>query len=303
MAFDLKAYMSQQALLINAELENILLGLGPQPEKLRAAMRYSLLAGGKRLRPMLAIAAAQAVAGEETKSLGVLPAACALECLHTYSLIHDDLPAMDDDDSRRGKATNHKVFGEGMAILAGDALLTLCFEVLSQRLAEFRPEQVLQVVAEVARAAGAQGMVGGQVADILWEKEREQKGELAELLQYIHQHKTGALIVASVRAGAILAGAKPSELAALTDYARALGLAFQITDDLLDIYGDEDKLGKKTGQDTALGKLTYPAVHGVPRSKQQVSELLQAAIISLRIFGSSADPLRALADSLAEREY
>lgn len=303
MAFDLKAYVSQQALLINAELENVLLELGPQPEKLRAAMRYSLLAGGKRLRPILAIAAAQAVAGEDMKSLGVLPAACALECLHTYSLIHDDLPAMDDDDWRRGKATNHKVFGEGLAILAGDALLTLCFEILSQRLAEFRPEQVLQVVAEVARAAGAQGMVGGQAADILWEKEGERNGGLAELLQYIHQHKTGALIVASVRAGAILAGANPGELAALTDYARALGLAFQITDDLLDIYGDEKKLGKKTGQDIALGKLTYPAVHGKSKSKQRVSELLQTAIASLTIFGPSADPLRALAGSLAEREY
>ncbi len=302
MAFDLKAYMAQQVALINAELEEILLALGPHPERLHAAMRYSLLAGGKRLRPILTIAAAEAVAGRGASSRAVLPAACALECLHTYSLIHDDLPAMDDDDYRRGKATNHKVYGEGMALLAGDALLTLCFDILAQRLTAFEPDHVLQVVAEVARAAGAAGMVGGQAADILWEKGQHQDGAIAALLSYIHEQKTGALIVASVRAGAILAGSQPYELEALTDYARALGLAFQITDDLLDIYGDEAKLGKQIGQDLAHGKLTYPAVYGVPESKKQVKELLQAAIASLTVFGPSAEPLRALADSLAGRE-
>lgn len=303
MAFDLKTYLTQQALLINTELERILLDLVPQPSKLQAAMRYSLLAGGKRLRPILTIAAAEAIVGQGADGRRVLPAACALECLHTYSLIHDDLPAMDDDDWRRGKATNHKVFGEGIAMLAGDALLTLCFEILAQHLTGFQPEQVLQVVTEAARAAGAQGMVGGQAADILWEKTRERTGELAELLAYIHQHKTGALIVASVRIGAILAGANPEQLTALTAYAHDLGLAFQITDDLLDIYGDEAKLGKKVGQDVALGKLTYPAVHGVPESKHQVEQLLHSAIDNLISFGQGANPLRALAESLAEREY
>ncbi|NLW16127.1 MAG: polyprenyl synthetase family protein [Firmicutes bacterium] len=295
--------MAHQMKLINAELERIIDEFAPQPAKLRAAMAYSLMAGGKRLRPILVLAATEAIAGRGRLIQQVLPAACAIECLHTYSLIHDDLPAMDDDDWRRGKATNHRVFGEGMAILAGDALLTLCFEVLAQRLTYFPAEQVLQVVAEVAGAAGGQGMVGGQAADILWEKEGVQEGDQAQLLQYIHQHKTGALIVASVRTGAILAGAQPDQLTALTDYAHALGLAFQITDDLLDIYGDATKLGKQIGQDEALGKLTYPAVHGTAKSKQRVEELLQQATASLTAFGSDAAPLRSLAAFLAEREY
>ncbi len=302
MAFDLRGYMHHRVELINVELERILEEFAPQPTKLRAAMDYSLFAGGKRLRPILVLAAAEAVAGQRMKREQLLSAACAIECLHTYSLIHDDLPAMDDDDWRRGKATNHKVFGEGIAILAGDALLTLCFEILSQRLGGFRAEQVLQVIAEVAGAAGGQGMVGGQAADILWEKEQEREGEPDQLLQYIHEHKTGALLVASVRTGAILADAEPEQLAALTDYARAIGLAFQITDDLLDIYGDSSKLGKRTGQDEARGKLTYPAVHGVVEARRRVKELVRHANASLQSFGSGADPLRALADFLAERE-
>jgi geranylgeranyl diphosphate synthase type II len=265
-------------------------------------MHYSLMPGGKRLRAVLTLAAAEAVGADDRVLQQVLPASCAIECLHTYSLIHDDLPPMDDDDMRRGKLTNHKVFGEGLAILAGDALLTLCFELLSGLLSSHSAEQALQVVVEVAQASGAQGMVGGQAADILWEKERYQESELPELLHYIHRHKTGALIVASVRVGAILAGATTEELQALTDYASALGLAYQITDDLLDIYGDETKLGKKTGQDLALGKLTYPAVHGVQASRQRTRELVREALAALADFPSTALPLRALARSLSERE-
>ncbi len=301
--FDLSSYVQQQAVLVNAALEHILPSPEQQPAKLHTAMRYSLLAGGKRLRPILALAAAQAVSDCDSESKKVLPAACALECIHAYSLIHDDLPAMDDDDWRRGIATNHKVFGEGMAILAGDALLTYCFEILTQQLAGYPPELVLQVIAEVARAAGSQGMVGGQAADILWEKNHERDGNPAEVLEYIHNHKTGALIIAGVRIGAILAEADPDQLAALTAYAKCLGLAFQITDDLLDIFGDETKLGKKVGQDAALGKLTYPAVYGVAESKHQVKRLLSSATQHLRCFGAGADPLRALAGYLAEREY
>lgn len=301
--FDLRDYLQQQAALVNAELERVLPPPKQRPSKLHMAMHYSLLAGGKRLRPVLVLSAARAVCDSDTGSKGVLQAACAIECLHAYSLIHDDLPAMDNDDWRRGIATNHKVFGEGVAILAGDALLTLCFEILTQHLVGYPPELVLQVVAEVAQAAGSQGMVGGQAADVLWEKEQERIGDPDEVLEYIHNHKTGALIVASVRTGAILSEAKPEQLAALTAYANCLGLAFQITDDLLDIYGDEAKLGKKIGQDAALGKLTYPAVYGVAESKQQVKQLLSSAIDHLNCFGSGAAPLRALAESLAEREY
>ncbi len=294
--------MAQQAELINDWLERLLEDFAPRPVKLRDSMAYSLFAGGKRLRPILLLAAAEAVANQEVAKEQLLPAACALECLHTYSLIHDDLPAMDDDDWRRGKATNHKVFGEGMAVLAGDALLTLCFEILSQKLDGFAAEQVLRVIAEVARAAGGQGMVGGQAADILWEKERYQHEDPNRLLLYIHEHKTGALLVASVRAGAILAGAQPAQLAALTDYAYAIGLAFQITDDLLDIYGDSQKLGKQTGQDESRGKLTYPAIHGISESRRRVQELIRQAQVSLTPFGPEAEPLRALASFLAERD-
>lgn len=303
MEFELQVYMAQKVDQVNRELERMLSAANNSPAKLRDAMHYSLMAGGKRLRAILALAAAEAVGADEHVLKQILPAACAIECLHTYSLIHDDLPAMDDDDMRRGKLTNHKVFGEGIAILAGDALLTLCFELLAGCLSSFPAECVLQIVAEVAHAGGAQGMVGGQAADILWEKERQQESGLPELLSYIHRHKTAALIVASVRIGAILAGAKRQELQALTDYASAFGLAFQITDDLLDVYGDEAKLGKKTGQDSVLGKLTYPAVYGLSASKQKASNLAQAAQASLAHFSATALPLRVLASSLTEREY
>lgn len=301
MTFDLASYLGEQTELINAELDRLLPKVKQQPQRLHAAMRYSVLAGGKRLRPNLVLAAAQAINGSILLREQILPAACALECLHTYSLIHDDLPAMDDDDLRRGKATNHRVFGQGMAILAGDALLTLAFEILTN-LKGHEASAILAVIAEMAEAAGSLGMVGGQAVDIMWEQSQDCQGEPADALAYIHFHKTAALLIACVRIGALLAGAQPQQLAMLTKYAEAIGHAFQITDDLLDVYGDGDKLGKEVGRDAALGKLTYPAVHGLVKSEKQVKYLLEQALASLANFGPEANALRALAILVTTRE-
>jgi len=301
LGFDLDSYLRQQAAVVNAALERYLPAAEQQPTQLHTAMRYSVMAGGKRLRPILVLAAAQAIAGEPLAA--ALPAACALECIHTYSLIHDDLPAMDNDDYRRGMATNHKVFGEGLAILAGDALLTLGFEILTQHLEGFSAACKLQVIGEIACAAGSQGMVGGQSVDILWEKGQARDGEPTAALEYIHTHKTGALIVASVRTGALLAGASSSQLQALTQYAKCFGLAFQITDDLLDVFGDEAKVGKRLQKDALLGKLTYPAVYGVTEAQEEAQRLVAAAVASLASWGEEATPLRALAEYLVQREY
>lgn len=266
------------------------------PALIFEAVRYSVSAGGKRLRPILCMAAAEAVGGETE---AVLPAACALEMIHTYSLIHDDLPAMDNDDFRRGKPTSHKVFGEGIAILAGDALLTEAFRLLGDRvrMPDVPPERTLQVVREIAEAAGFFGMVGGQVKDLLAEGEKVD----LQTLYVIHRLKTGALILASLRAGAILAGAEEASLAPLSDYGRRIGLAFQIVDDILNVEGDPALLGKGTGSDAARGKVTFPALMGVEASRARAEELIREALASLKAFDERAAPLRAIARHILER--
>jgi geranylgeranyl diphosphate synthase type II len=249
--------LGSKAELINTALDLLLPRASAYPSPIHEAMRYSTLAGGKRLRGAFVIAVADILGTDGER---VLPAAAALEMIHTYSLIHDDLPAMDDDDYRRGKPTCHKVYGEAVAILAGDALLTLAFCTLS-RLQEkgFEPGVVLRVIQEVGKAAGSQGLIGGQAVDLDSEGVKVSK----ETLEYIHNHKTGALFSASVRCGALLSGAGDEELQALSEYAKGFGLAFQITDDLLDLTGDQELLGKKPGSDLAKNKATFPGILGI----------------------------------------
>jgi geranylgeranyl diphosphate synthase type II len=259
------------------------------------AMRYSLFAGGKRIRPVLGIAAARAVSDSP---VGVENAVCSLELIHTYSLIHDDLPALDNDDLRRGRPTCHKVFGEAMAILAGDSLLTLAFEVLS-RLNGVSPEKKIRLVQELARASGTVGgMIGGQVHDI----EGERQPPTAHLLESIHRAKTGALLRASVRMGAIYAGATEEELLALSAYGEHVGLAFQIVDDVLDVEASSEALGKTAGKDQAQQKITFPAVYGLERSRHMARAEQQAAHAALRLFDDRADRLRQIADYIVQRK-
>ncbi len=267
---------------------------------LHRAMQHSLFAGGKRIRPILSIASFEAAGGKGEK---ILPFACALEMIHTYSLIHDDLPAMDNDDYRRGKPTCHKVFGEAIALLAGDGLLTEAFRLMSHPHAKERPSGdealALDVINEVAQAAGVSGMVGGQVVDI------ESEGKTVDLptVQYIHTHKTGAMILASVRVGARLGGAKETVLRALTRYGESLGLVFQIADDILNVEGKAALMGKKTGTDLSKGKATYPAVLGIEESKIRSRELVEMAIDSLKPLGPEADPLREIARFIIARDH
>ena len=300
MPFDLNAYLTERRTLIEAELSRW--SAAPDaavaehlevPETLRKAMTYSLLAGGKRLRPILALAGCEAVGGERAVAL---PLACALEMIHTYSLIHDDLPAMDDDDFRRGRPTNHKVFGEGLAILAGDALLTEAFAVVSRSPAP--APVVVKVIAELAAAAGAAGMVGGQVIDI---EATGNKVEL-ELLRRLHAKKTGALLAVSVCAGARLGGADESAVAALRTYAEALGLAFQIVDDVLDVTADLQTLGKDPGSDQAAGKTTYVDLLGIDGARRHADQVMTAGIAALAPLGAAAEPLRALGRYTVERQ-
>lgn len=259
------------------------------PASLDAAIRYSLFAGGKRLRPALALAAAELVSGSDRPALSV---ACALEMIHTYSLIHDDLPSMDNDDLRRGKPTCHKAFNESTAILAGDGLLTMAFEQAAMT-------GSTEIVREIARAAGVAGMVGGQQFDL------EGEGQQLDMagLQQIHRAKTGALIRVALRAGGMAGGASAAELSALTDYGEHLGLAFQITDDILDVVGTEAKLGKPIGSDVGRGKSTYPALVGLDASKQLAAEAVAGAIAALDYFGDDAAVLRSLAEYLTSREH
>jgi geranylgeranyl diphosphate synthase, type II len=264
------------------------------PAQLAAAMRYSVLGGGKRLRPVLCLMAAEACGAEAEAAL---PAACAVELVHTYSLIHDDLPAMDDDDLRRGRPTCHKAFDEATAILAGDALLTLAFEILATQIRSTRA--AIGCVRALAEAAGAAGMVGGQMADLLAEG-RSDGTPLA--LEAIHRRKTGALLRAALRMGTIIAGADARHRAALDSYGRAVGLAFQIVDDLLDVQGDEAKLGKRVGKDFGLGKWTYPGFLGIEESRQRARQLADEAIAALAPLGPGGDRLQALALDLLERE-
>jgi geranylgeranyl diphosphate synthase type II len=295
-SFDLTAYMADRAQAVDRALDRFLPRESAPPASLHKAMRYSVFAGGKRLRPVLVAAGAEAVGGTLEP---VMPAACAVEMIHTYSLIHDDLPAMDNDDFRRGVPTSHKVFGEAIAILAGDALLTLAFRLLANSSpAGGEAGRLRDMLIEVADAAGSAGMVGGQVADI----ECEGKVAGAAIVDYIHTHKTAALIRASIRSGAILAGASAAELKALGVVGDSLGLAFQIMDDILDITATSEELGKTAGKDQAQQKATYPAVHGIEASRRRAQALVADAHAALAPFGERALPLRALGTFIIERK-
>jgi geranylgeranyl diphosphate synthase, type II len=295
-SFEIAAYMAERAGAVDEALGRFLPAESAQPQSLHRAMRYSVFAGGKRLRPVLVIAGAEAVGGRPEE---VMATACAVEMIHTYSLIHDDLPAMDNDDFRRGLPTNHKVFGEAIAILAGDALLTLAFRLLADNApAGQSGPRLRDVLVEIADAAGSAGMVGGQVADI----ECEGKPADAEIVDYIHTHKTAALIRASIRVGAVLAGAAPWQLDALGVAGGALGLAFQIMDDILDVTATTEELGKTAGKDQAQQKATYPAIHGIEASLRRAQALVVEAHAALGPLGPRALPLRALGTFIVERK-
>ena len=295
---ELKKYLKDRCQLVDEALDRLLPPEDELPASLHKSMRYSVFAGGKRVRPILMLAACEAVGGEIGRAV---PAACAMEMIHTYSLIHDDLPAMDDDDFRRGNPTNHKVFGEAVAILAGDALLTQAFILLaSPEYAEKTGAgRLLPVIREIAWCAGSHGMVGGQVVDM--ESEGKHDIDLATV-QYIHTHKTGALIKASVKSGALLGGADEASLAAMTRYGEAIGLAFQIADDILDIEGTTEEIGKDAGSDEARGKATYPAVVGITEAKKRAGELVEMALGALAVFDEKADPLREIAKYIVYRK-
>lgn len=295
----IEAYIQEYAAWIERELRQSLPGAWPIPDELRESMMYSLMAGGKRLRPILVLAAAEALGGNLEAAL---PAALAVEMIHTYSLIHDDLPAMDNDDFRRGKPTNHKVFGEAMAILAGDALLTHAFFTLVQayRRHGVAPDRIADLVEELSRLAGAPGMVGGQAADM----KGEQGLTRIEELEFIHLHKTSDLIVFSLKAGGRIAGATDAQLEALERFGTCVGLAFQIQDDILDLVGDEQKLGKPVQSDVKQQKVTYPYFIGIDASRAKVEDLTREAKTAL-VQGGIARPQRLLelADYLLNRDH
>lgn len=293
---ELKAYLQDRSSLVDQALDRWLPGEDTLPGSLHQSMRYSIFAGGKRLRPILMIAASEAVGGTARQ---VMHAACALEMIHTYSLVHDDLPAMDDDDFRRGRPTNHKAYGEATAILAGDALLTEAFRLLADADANrlIAPATALRVIEIVARFAGSQGMVGGQIVDM----DSEGKDIDFPTLEYIHTHKTGGLILASVQVGALLGGGDEEQIAALTRFGGAAGLAFQIADDILDVVGDQAELGKDVGSDQARGKATYPALLGLDEARQRANELCDIAVESLTPLGAAAETLQVLARYIVDR--
>jgi geranylgeranyl diphosphate synthase type II len=291
-----ETYLKERAQEVDQALERFLPTESRAPETIHKAMRYSVFAGGKRLRPVLVIAGAEAVGG---RMADVMPTACALELIHTYSLIHDDLPAMDNDDFRRGRPTSHKVFGEAMAILAGDGLLTHAFRLIADNWRPGMDPGVLRdVLVDVADAAGTDGMVGGQVADL----EAEGRRIGADMLDYIHLHKTAALIRTSIRVGARLSGATAAQLEALSVAGGDLGLAFQIVDDILDVTGTTEQLGKTAGKDQAQQKATYPAIHGLDASQARAGRLVGEALQALAPLGPPAEPLRALARFILERK-
>lgn len=292
-AFDLQDFLDSRTKRVNEALNGFLPKETTKPATLHRAMRYSIFAGGKRMRPALCIAAAEACGGRDADAL---PAACAVECIHTYSLIHDDLPAMDNDDFRRGKPTNHKVFGEGFAILAGDGLLTQAFEILAQAKGSTRyPHQ--RLVLELARASGSLQLIAGQVADL----EAEGRRIAAADLKYIHERKTSALLCCSARLGGMSANCTPAQLRALTDFGYHVGLAFQIIDDILDITQTSEQLGKTAGKDTAARKATYPSIVGLEKSRKIARELTAKAFEALKIFRGKAAALEALAMHLLQR--
>lgn len=292
-------YMETYTPLIETELSRIIPEEWEIPEQLRESILYSVMSGGKRLRPLMTLAATKAVGGSVEAAL---PVACAIELIHTYSLIHDDLPAMDDDDYRRGRLTNHKVYGEAMAILAGDGLLTHAFYMITQAAKhhDIPAQAVLDIIAEVSMRAGVAGMVGGQAADMLGEQGETDFAQLT----YIHQHKTGDLLIAALKSGGHAAGANPQQLAALERYGRSIGLAFQIQDDILDVIGDEEKLGKRTNSDDKQAKVTYPYFIGIEASRAKVKELTEEGKEALRS-GGFQDPnlLLEMADYLLNRDH
>ena len=293
---NIKTYLVSRQKLIERALDRYLPKADAKPATLHRAMRYSLFAGGKRLRPILCLATAEACGG---KIPNALPLACALECIHTYSLVHDDLPSMDDDDFRRGRPTCHKVFGDGIAILAGDALLTIAFEIVSNAKPTSRYDTSI-LLREIAVAAGSQRLIAGQVADL----EAEGKNVKRDQLQFIHENKTAAILKSSVRLGAMSANADARKLSAVTRFGQRLGLAFQIIDDILDVTQTSEILGKSAGKDVAAKKATYPAVIGLEKSRAEARRLTRQAHKALSVFRSSdAEPLHALANYLLEREY
>lgn len=292
--FDLKKYLEAQTASVNRALDQFLPRSSTKPATIHQAMRYSLFAGGKRMRPAVCLTAAEACGGSQNDAM---PLACAVECIHTYSLIHDDLPAMDNDDYRRGKLTNHKVFGEGIAVLAGDALLTQAFEIAAQSRGWPRyPHR--EIILELAKASGSLHLIAGQVADI----EAEGKKTSAQQLKYIHERKTSALLCCSVRLGGMSANCTPSQLKALTDFGYNVGLAFQIIDDILDITQTSEQLGKTAGKDTATQKSTYPSIVGLEKSRKIARQLTERAFASLKVFRGRAVALQALAEYLLRRE-
>ncbi len=293
---NIQAYLHKKKIIVDRSLEKLVPPATTYPSVVHEAMRYSLFAGGKRVRPLLAIASAEALGAS---SVGLLPLAGSLELVHTYSLIHDDLPAMDDDDFRRNRPTCHKVYGEAIAILAGDGLLNMAFEVLSdpKRLKIVPAARMLAIIREISTASGVFGMVGGQVVDI------QSEGRDVDLptLEYIHTHKTGALIRASVRVGALYARAGKRQLAALSHYGELVGLAFQIADDILDLTGTREEIGKDAGSDLKKDKKTFPSFYGIEESRRRAVEVADKAIYLLKDFDRKADPLRELAKYIVQR--
>lgn len=296
-SMDLKTYLIKKKAVVDSTLNACFSKTEGLASDIVDSMKYSLFAGGKRLRPILCIAGAEAVGGTETN---VLPVACALELIHTYSLIHDDLPVMDDDDLRRGRPTNHKVFGEAVALLAGDGLLTEAFNLMTatELTGRVSPSALLKVISLIAQASGYRGMIGGQLVDI------QSEGKQPDLLlvEFIHTRKTGALLNASVTSGAILGGGNDLQIQAISAYGEKIGLAFQISDDIMDIEGNSNTMGKKAGADEQRGKVTYPAVFGLAKSKKIQSELVGAAIDSLNVIDLRANTLRQIARYIVERK-
>jgi geranylgeranyl diphosphate synthase type II len=292
--FNLRQYLATRAKAVNAALDKFLPPEKARPATIHKAMRYSLFAGGKRMRPALCLAAAAACGGREADAM---PLACAVECIHTYSLIHDDLPAMDNDDFRRGKPTNHKVFGEGIAVLAGDALLTQAFEIAAQAKGWPRyPHRDL--ILEIAKASGSLQLVAGQVADLEGEGKKLSEDEL----RYIHERKTSALLCCSVRLGGMSANCTSAQLKALTDFGYHVGLAFQVIDDILDVTQTTEQLGKTAGKDTQAQKATYPAIVGLEKSRKIAEQLTNKAFAALKTFKGKAVALEALAEFLLKRD-
>jgi len=292
--FNLESFIERSTASVNAALDRFLPAEKTKPASIHRAMRYSLFAGGKRMRPALVLASAQACGGREADAL---PLACAVECIHTYSLVHDDLPAMDNDDYRRGKLTSHKVFGEGIAILAGDALLTQAFEIIAD--AKGWPRYAHRdLVLELARAAGSLQLIAGQVADL----EGEGRKTSAAQLKYIHERKTSALLCCSARLGGMSANCSAAQLRALTDFGYHIGLAFQVIDDILDVTQTSEQLGKTAGKDTKAQKATYPSIVGLERSRKIATQLTDKAFAALKPFGNKAAALEALAEYLLKRD-